>query len=82
MKDSNLVSRDIAVLPVIANKMVEMQIKHALPLEVILVEKVGKLQTVLFKYSVEDEYMVDWIVDKCTGPFLDGIILSSNGADI
>lgn len=70
MDNTNFVTRDIAVLPVIADMMVEMQVRHSLPLELILKEKVNNLQVVEFKYCVEDEYMVDWVTCKCIDKYL------------
>ena len=64
------VTRDIAVPPVVADMMIEMQVRHSLPLELILKEKVNDLQVVVFKYSVEDEYLVDWVTCKCIDKYL------------
>ena len=65
MDSTIFVTRDIAVPPVVADMMIEMQVRHSLPLELILKEKVNDLQVVVFKYSVEDEYLVDWVTCKC-----------------
>ena len=70
MDNTNIITRDIAVLPAIANMMVDMQLKHSLPLEIHLTEKIKNLQVVVFKYNVEDEYMVDWVTCKCIDRYL------------
>lgn len=70
MDNTNIITRDIAVLPAIANMMVEMQVRHSLPVEIRLAEKIKDLQVVVFKYNVEDEYMVDWVTTKCIDSFL------------
>lgn len=56
--------------PVVTDMMIEMQVRHSLPLELILKEKVNDLQVVVFKYSVEDEYLVDWVTCKCIDKYL------------
>ena len=70
MDSTIFVTRDIAVSPVVADMMIEMQVRHSLPLELILKEKVNDLQVVVFKYSVEDEYLVDWVTCKCIDKYL------------
>lgn len=70
MDSTFFVTRDIAVPPVVADMMIEMQVRHSLPLELILKEKVNDLQVVVFKYSVEDEYLVDWVTCKCIDKYL------------
>ena len=70
MDSTIFVTRDIAVPPVVADMMIEMQVRHSLPLELILKEKVNDLQVVVFKYSVEDEYLVDWVTCKCIDKYL------------
>lgn len=70
MDSTIFVTRDIAVPPVVADMMIEMQVRHSLPLELILKEKVSDLQVVVFKYSVEDEYLVDWVTCKCIDKYL------------
>lgn len=70
MDSTIFVTRDIVVPPVVADMMIEMQVRHSLPLELILKEKVNDLQVVVFKYSVEDEYLVDWVTCKCIDKYL------------
>lgn len=70
MDSTIFVTRDIAVPPVVTDMMIEMQVRHSLPLELILKEKVNDLQVVVFKYSVEDEYLVDWVTCKCIDKYL------------
>lgn len=70
MDSTIFVTRDIAVPPVVADMMIEMQVRHSLPLELILKEKVNDLQVVVLKYSVEDEYLVDWVTCKCIDKYL------------
>lgn len=70
MDSTIFVTRDIAVPPVVADMMIEMQVRHSLPLELILKEKVNDLQVVVFKYSVEDEYLLDWVTCKCIDKYL------------
>ena len=54
------------VQPKIATKIVELQVEHALPVNIIVGECVGNLTSITFAYELIDYYIMAWLVNKGT----------------
>jgi hypothetical protein len=54
------------VQPKIATKIVELQVEHALPVNIIIGECVGNLTSITFEYEKIDYYIMAWLVTKGT----------------
>ena len=54
------------VHPKIATKIVELQVEHALPVNIIIGECVGNLTSITFEYELIDYYIMAWLVNKGT----------------
>jgi hypothetical protein len=54
------------VQPKIATKIVELQVEHALPVNIIVGECVGNLTSITFEYELIDYYIMAWLVNKGT----------------
>ena len=54
------------VQPKIATKIVELQVEHALPVNIIVGECLGNLTSVTFEYELIDYYIMAWLVNKGT----------------
>ncbi len=54
------------VPPKIATKIVELQVEHALPVNIIVGEKVDGLKPITFEYELIDHNLVAWLVNKGT----------------
>lgn len=54
------------VQPKIATKIVELQVEHALPVNIIVGECVGNLTSITFEYELIDYHIMAWLVDKGT----------------
>ena len=54
------------VQPKIATKIVELQVEHALPVNIIVGECVGNLTSITFEYELIDYHLVAWLVNKGT----------------
>lgn len=54
------------VQPKIATKIVELQVEHALPVNIIIGECVGNLTSITFEYELIDYYIMAWLVNKGT----------------
>ena len=54
------------VQPKIATKIVELQVEHALPVNIIVGEKVDGLKPITFEYELIDHNLVAWLVNKGT----------------
>ena len=54
------------VQPKIATKIVELQVEHALPVNIIVGECVGNLTSITFEYERIDYYIMAWLVNKGT----------------
>ena len=58
--------KEYCVQPRIAAKIVELQVEHALPVNVIVGELVDGLKPITFEYELIDHNLVAWLVNKGT----------------
>ena len=54
------------VPPKIATKIVELQVEHALPVNITVGECLGNLTSVTFEYELIDFHITAWLVNKGT----------------
>lgn len=58
--------KDYWVQPKIAAKIVELQVEHNLPVNIVVGEKVDGLKPISFEYVLIDHNLVAWLVNKGT----------------
>ena len=58
--------KEYYVQPKIAAKIVELNQEHALPVNIIVGERVGNLTQITFEYELIDYHIVAWLVNKGT----------------
>ena len=58
--------KEYYVQPKIAAKIVELNQEHALPVNIIVGECVGKLTQITFEYELIDYHIMAWLVNKGT----------------
>ena len=50
--------------PKIVEKMMELQVQHALPVNIIVGKEIDGLRQVIFEYDLIDYYIVQWLINK------------------
>ena len=58
--------KECLMQPKIAAKMMDLQMEHALPVNIIIGEVVDGLKTVTLEYELIDHYAVSWLITKAT----------------
>ena len=58
--------KEVYVQPKIADKIVELNQEHALPVNIIVGECVNHLTSITFEYDLIDYHIVAWLVNKGT----------------
>ena len=58
--------KECLMQPKIAAKMMDLQMEHALPVNIIIGEVVDGLKTVTLEYELIDHYAVSWLITKGT----------------
>ena len=58
--------KEFYVQPKIADKIVELNQEHALPVNIIVGECLGNLTQITFEYELIDYHIVAWLVNKGT----------------
>ncbi len=55
--------------PKIVEKIVELQVQHDLPVNIIIGEEMDELVQIVFEYELIDYYLVQWLINKGTQYF-------------
>ena len=50
----------------IIDKMMDLQLQHNLPVNIIVGKEMEDLQQVIFEYELIDYYIVQWLINKAT----------------
>ena len=82
MEENRSETRKMLVQPKIAADIMELQLQHALPIEITLGNIVEEgLREVTMKYELEDYALYSWLVDKATNNYIRRIN-AVNGTDL
>ena len=58
--------KECLVQPKIAAKIMDLQLQHALPVNIIVGEVIEGLKKMTFEYELRDQYVVSWLLTKGT----------------
>ena len=59
-------TKECLMQPKIAQKIMELQLQHALPVNIIVGEVIEGLKKLTFEYDLIDHYAVAWLINKGT----------------
>ena len=65
---------EMATPPKVARWMVEMQMEHALPINITIGEHQADFKLVTLRYKKEDEKAFLWMIEKCLGQYINYIL--------
>ena len=70
MDEKRIEKKDMLVQPRIAADMMELQLRHSLPIEIRLGGIVEGLREVSLEYKLEDYEMANWLINKATNDYV------------